>query len=342
MNILLTGYTGNLGTELAWQLAGHRVFALVRDPASAPCLLHVTTVPGALDQLPAELAPEIDVIIHSAACTAFRAPMPELRQANVEGTSELLDFARKCPHLQRFIHLSTTCVAGDLDGTIAEARIQKAPNFVNDYEQSKWEAECVVLDSGLPIEIARVSIVAGSARDGSVRRIGALHHTLHWLYRGLVPMMPGTEDSRVDIISTEHAARVVAAMMQAPVQPGRIVHASMGAHAPRLPELLEYLRELFSQSHRGWARGSIVRPEIVDAATFALFEQAARQSGDALFQRVCDDARSFLPGLLHARTFATSLSETERCADWKVLTQRVFHWLIGEDWGRNRSLRNAA
>jgi nucleoside-diphosphate-sugar epimerase len=110
-----------------------------------------------------------------------------------------------------------------------EAPLTKAPRFVNAYEQSKWEAEQVVFASALPVEIARLSIVAGSERDGSVRRPGALHHTLYWLYKGLIPMLPGQVDSPVDLISTEFAAAAVAALIAADASPGRVVHISWAA-----------------------------------------------------------------------------------------------------------------
>jgi nucleoside-diphosphate-sugar epimerase len=342
MNILLTGYTGNLGAEIARQLAHHRIFALVRDADGAPAAENVTVVPGELDRLPEDLAPEIEGIIHAAASTAFRAPLAELRRINVDGTGALLAFARRCPRLRRFIHLSTTCVAGDRHGFIAEAPIQPTPGFVNAYEQSKWDAEALVLDSELPVEIARLAIVAGSDRDGSVRRPGALHHTLYWLYNGLVPMVPGAADSRVDLISTEFAAGVVAALLHARIQPGRIVHATAGDSAPMLAGLLDHLVRLFARHHRGWANDSVARPDIVDAATFALFEESVRQSGDALFRRVCDDARSFLPGLLHPRVFASSLAASAPLGDWRALADHVFTWLLTHDWGRQSVLQNAA
>lgn len=334
MNILLTGYTGNLGPDIACRLAPDRVYALVRDPAAAPAMDHVVVVPGTLEALPSSLLSEIEIIVHSAASTAFRAPLSDLRRTNVTGTAALLDFARRCPRFERFIHLSTTCVAGDLGGRIPEERIVTAPTFVNNYERSKWEAESLVLDSGLPAEIVRLSIVAGSAENGLVRCIGALHQTLYWLYHGLIPMLPGTDDSRVDLISTEFAAELVAAITKGEPQPGRIVHATSGHAAPRLGELLDHLVPRFAQSHRGWARGSISRPDIVDGATFALFEAATLQSGDVLFKRVCDDARSFLPGLLHAREFASSAPQNLTPTPWWLLVDRVFTWLLSHDWGR--------
>lgn len=334
MNILLTGFTGNLGPEIARQLAPHRVRALVRSKADAHKVSGVELVEGSLEALPTALAPEVEAIVHSAASTAFRAAPEELRRVNVEGTARLLEFARACPRLRRFLHLSTTCVCGESGGLIPEAPLPVRPRFVNGYEESKWEAEQIVLASGLPVEIARLSIVAGSERDGAVRRPGALHHTLFWLYKGLIPMMPGRADSPVDLISTEFAAAALAALLRQEATPGRIVHVSAGAHAPCLGELLDFLATLFSRHHRGWAARAISRPDLVDAKTFALFEASVRQSGDVLFRRICEDAQSFLPGLLHPRQLATSLVGSLPPPDWRALTERVFAWLLANDWGR--------
>ena len=341
MTILLTGFTGNIGPEVARQLTPHRVLALVRDVARAPRADGVGIIAGGLENLPMTIQPELDAIIHCAALVAFKAPLAELRRVNVEGTAGMLAFARGCRRLRRFIHVSTTCVCGDQTGDIPEAPLAEAPQFVNAYEQSKWEAEQLVLASGLPVEIARLAIVAGSEHDGSVRRPGALHHALSWLYKGLIPMMPGVADSRVDLISTEFVGGVIAALVGAVAEPGRIVHVSAGNAAPKLGELLDFLAAHFSEHHRGWASGAVVRPDIVDGETFALFEQAVRQSGDLLFQRVCEDGRSFLPGFLYPRTMATSLARSVPLSDWRVLASRVFAWLRETDWGRKLNTASA-
>jgi hypothetical protein len=126
----------------------------------------------------------------------------------------------------------------------------------------------------------------------------------------------------------------VAALVRADTVPGRIVHVSSGDHAPRLAEVIIFLAALFARHHHGWATGAVSSPDIVDAQTFALFEASARQSGDVLFRRVCADARSFLPGLLHSRRLATSFVRPIPSADWHALTERVFAWLLANDWGR--------
>lgn len=334
MTILLTGFTGNVGPDVARALAPHRVLALVRDVKRAPHVDGVTLVEGSLESLPNSLRPEVDTIVHCAAAVAFKRPLEELRRTNVNGTAALLDFAGRCPRLRRFLHVSTICVYGDKSGPAPELPVVQMPNFVNPYEQSKWGAERLVQASNLPVEIVRLAIVAGSERDGHVRRPGALHHALYWLYQGLIPMIPGTPGSRVDLISTEFAAEVIAATLRAPARSGRIVHASAGAAAPSLGELLDCLAGYFAHSHRGWASRAVSIPDIVDRETFALFRQSVEQSGDLLFRRVCDDAESFLPILLYPRTMLTSLADTVPAPDWRVLANRVAGWLIETNWNR--------
>jgi nucleoside-diphosphate-sugar epimerase len=150
MNILFTGFSGNLGPEIARQLAPHRILALIRAGRNVPRTDGVEFVSGTLEDLPTALAPEVEVIVHSAAATAFGLPLEDLRRVNVDGTSRLLEFARGCPRLRRFIHLSTTCVCGNLRGFIPEAPLEEAPGFLNAYEQSKWEAEQVTRILYLP------------------------------------------------------------------------------------------------------------------------------------------------------------------------------------------------
>lgn len=335
MSVLLTGYTGSLGPAIAAALPDRHIIALVRDASRVPDAAGVEVVIGALDSVPQALASRVEVVVHGAASTAFRQPLEELRRHNVDGTRRLIEFAERCPRLTRFIHVSSVCAAGKCSGVLREVPIDDAPEFVNAYEQSKWEAERVVLGSALPVEIVRVAIVAGSENDGVVRRPGAMHHMVRWLQRGLIPMMPGSPDAPVDLVSTEFVAGVIASLLREPARAGRIVHASSGLSAPRMRELLDHFAALFAAEDRGWSSGAIVLPDIVDAKTYALFEQSVARSGDVLFRRVCDDAQSFLPMLLHPRINATSLAASVPQTDWRLLTARVFAWLVATDWGRS-------
>jgi nucleoside-diphosphate-sugar epimerase len=326
-NILLTGWSGNIGQEIAGRLPDHRIHALVRRPARAAG--SITPVLGDLHSIPGELARDTELIIHCAADTRFRAEPETLRRTNVSGTQALLRFASHCPRLRKILHISTTCVSGSTTGIISETRLPRPAHFVNAYEESKWEAEEAVFESRLPYDIVRLSTVAGSAADGSVIRPGALHRALWWLWRGLIPMMPGDPATRVDLISTEYAGEVIARAAGEPAG-CRVIHACAGTEAPTLDELLGRMVAEFSRMSHSWRRSAVLPPQIVSADTFALFEKSVHDSGDALFARVCADAQSFLPGLLHPRVYAnqnaSSLSEPFR--DWPSLVALVLRHVI--------------
>ena len=49
--------------------------------------------------------------------------------------------------LERFIHVSTAYVAGITEGTFHERQLDAGQEFRNTYEQTKWEAEHVVIDA---------------------------------------------------------------------------------------------------------------------------------------------------------------------------------------------------
>lgn len=334
MNILLTGFSGNVGGAIADALNEHLILALVRNTPASPPPPHVELVSGSLENLPASWAGEIEAIIHAAADTSFRAPLESLRQTNVEGTRRLLDFAAQCPLLERFIHLSTVCVSGKSTGSIPESPCIPAPDFLNAYEQSKWEAESLVLAADLPAEIVRLSVVAGRESDGLVPRLGAMHHAVYWLSRGLIPMLPGDPNTPVDLISAEYAARVIASMLASAAKPRRIVHAAAGHRAASLQDLLDTTFAVFAEHDAAWARGAIERPVLVDSKTWNLFAAAARRSGDLLYQRVIADAQTFLPGLLYPRTYETSFAEALPAPDWRPVVELTVKHLLNTNWHR--------
>jgi nucleoside-diphosphate-sugar epimerase len=334
VNILLTGFTGNVGGAIADALSDHRVLALVRSVPDAPIPAHVELVQGSLEDLPDSRMIDIEGIVHAAADTAFRSPLETLRQTNVEGTRRLIGFATKCPHLQRFVHLSTVCVSGKSTGSIPEAPCSPMPDFLNGYERSKWEAEELVLNAGLPAEIVRLSIVAGRERDGTVVRLGALHQAIFWLWRGLIPMLPGDSATPVDLISAEHAANLISSVLISPVQSGRIVHAAAGRLAPSLQDVLDVAFTIFAAHNSAWARGAIARPVLVDSRTWTLFAGAAEHSGDALYQRVISDAQTFLPGLLHPRIYETSYADSHSAQEWRPVVERTLNYLLKTNWHR--------
>jgi nucleoside-diphosphate-sugar epimerase len=364
MAVMVTGATGHLGPHLIAELlrAGDvdRVYVVARDtgpPAAARVGAieriaraqlaaegsrgSTATVIGVAEGEIRRLRSDVRVIVHAAANTRFVAPLEELRSTNVAATRELCQIAGEFPRLAQMLFVSTTCTAGLRTGRIDEQLLDDGHGFANAYEQTKWEGEQVVATSGLPARIARLSTCAGSHATGYVHRFGALHHLLHWISRGLVPMVPGIEQTPTDIIATDVAARWIARSVTRNPDGLEICHVALGDDSVPLGMLIDFLIPLL-EAH---GRRRLQRPLIVDEATFASFNEMVRLSGDALLSRVQASAAAMLPSLTHPKVYETS--RAERCwggplphAEWRALLSRVVSFGFDRHWGLHPAMES--
>lgn len=191
MTFLVTGATGFLGGHFLRYLlrcSGARVVALTRATAIAPYdarLCHLERLhPDRIQYVEgdvrvsglgiestqhARLSEIVDAIWHVAADTRFDAMLrDELYRANAGGTRNVVQFAQTLKRLRHFHHVSTAYVAGDGRAacTVPETALERPSAFKNPYEASKFDAECVVANSGLPATIFRPSIILGERVSG--------------------------------------------------------------------------------------------------------------------------------------------------------------------------------
>lgn len=197
MDLLLTGATGFLGSQLATQW-------LSRDPeARVACVVRGSSAQEARARLDAALAlavidqgmavdldallgrvtvlhGELDgpdwvdqavgwvrgavELVHCAANLSFReADRAAVWQANVGGTAAVLAALAALPQVTAFNYVSTAYVAGDREGEILEHETVRPSRFNNPYEESKWTAEQSVRAEckrlGRPYRIFRPSII---------------------------------------------------------------------------------------------------------------------------------------------------------------------------------------
>ena len=254
--VLLTGATGSFGRRLALDLhaAGCELVLLVRgrDAADArqrafgalgAALADVTVVRGdvgeerlGLRRSDALLACSADIVVHAAATTEFGLPLEQARQANLEGTRNVLALAERSPALERLVHVSTAFVAGQRCGRVLECELEHDAGFVNSYEQSKHEAERLVSSrhNALPIAILRPSVVAEPAE---VAGMCALWFVLRLIERGLLPVLPGAPTNPVDLIDAADAAAASASLILAHDALGTF-HVASGERAPRLDDII--------------------------------------------------------------------------------------------------------
>jgi thioester reductase-like protein len=249
--VLLTGATGFVGKEILDRLLdrGRRVYALVRaenDAAAArrlPGPAGLTAVAGDIERpglgLAPELAREVSTVLHCAASVSFDLPLADSRRVNVEGTRNVVDFAKRCPELRRLSYVSTAYVAGEPRRLFQEDQLEVGQRFRNPYERSKFEAEQMLCRraAGLPLQVLRPSIVVGDSRTGRTTSFNVLYGPLKAFARGAIPAIPARRSSPVDIVPVDYVAD--RAVDLAEDGPDGTFHLVAGRNATTVGRLLE-------------------------------------------------------------------------------------------------------
>ncbi len=239
---LLTGATGFVGMELLAQLVeadDRPVYTLIRaaDQGAADARLatvrqavfgdpqahaeRIFAVPGDLERsrlgLSATrrraLAASVSEVVHGAASVSFADPLPVARAVNVEGTRRVLDLCAELDGLRRVVHVSTAYVAG---------------RHRNSYEQSKAEAEDLALGAGLPLAVARPSIVVGHSASGWTSSFNVLYGPLRAFAAGTLTVIPGRRSAPVDVVPVDHVARGVLRLLRGEGMEGRVGQLTAG------------------------------------------------------------------------------------------------------------------
>jgi len=162
MRVLLTGITGNLGHELAlWLLRNNiEIIPCVRSGSIDkickyfPRAVEVDLTKGNIGKIN-----DVDCIIHCAGVVHFQ----KAGNQNESMMSRIINFSR--PKNIPIYHVSTAFVYRP-DNTVG---------FNNIYELDKYNAERVLLESGIPHAIFRPSVLVGSSQDGSIRNLSGYY-----------------------------------------------------------------------------------------------------------------------------------------------------------------------
>jgi thioester reductase-like protein len=276
--VFLTGATGFLGMEVLARLldAGDReVIALVRarddqaagerldgvlgqlwrDPSRHRDRVRAVAGDVTLDGLGitagqrTSLAEDVGAILHCAASISFDMPLDEARTINVEGTREVIGFARECKalgRLERFVHVSTAYVSGKYEGTFRERQLDAGQEFRNTYEQTKWEAEHIVrAATDLEPAIARPSIVMGESDSGWTPAFNVLYWPLRAFSRGLFDEIPALPSAHVDVVPVDYVADGLVRLLDVPDQ--GVFNLVAGRDAPFANELVELACDRFDR-----------------------------------------------------------------------------------------------
>jgi thioester reductase-like protein len=265
-NVLLTGATGFLGSEIMKRiLGGHprsRLALLVRSTSKETARERVDKLlvrifgleaatrhaerievvegdislrgAGMDSERSARLAERIDHVIHCAASVRFDLPLEVARRDNTEGTRNILTFAERLPKLARFDYIGTAFVAGDRRGIIREDELDVGQRFLNSYEQTKMEAEKLVRDFAKthPTAIYRPSIVVGDSKTGETTTFQGFYQGLS-LYRRLfggklIVLLPADPNTPFDLVPVDYVVDALFALIGSDKSIGGCFHLTSG------------------------------------------------------------------------------------------------------------------
>ena len=252
-------------------------------------------------------------IIHAAASINLRMPLAAAREINVTGTREALSFAESCDGLERFVHLSTAYVAGERTGVIREDEGDLGQRFRNTYEQSKCEAEALLLDAAprLPVSIARPSIIVGNSGDGRTCNFGTLYGPLRRIAEGSLRNIPGDPDTPLDLVPVDYVADCVAAISQTAAGTGAVYHVTAGSRrAIPAGELIGTIARLagkepprfIARAGLASSRDAVAMRARARMDAFFAYLTGVKAFDDAALRRdfavrECPDPRAYLPNL---------------------------------------------
>ncbi|WP_151475957.1 SDR family oxidoreductase [Streptomyces albicerus] len=218
--LLLTGGAGVLGRALIDELSpDFRITCLRhRTPVNDP---RVHEIPADLMEpqlgLPdpdfEQLAADVDVVVHSAAATNWKAAPESIRRANLDGTAAMLDLCARAD--APMYHMSTAFVANPL----APEEQDRFPGAAA-YLASKTAAEQLVRDAPVPGVILRPSVVMGDSVTGRIAGMQGLTRALGAIVKGQVPVLPGAPDARIDMVPQDVVARAVGDLVRGGVTDG--------------------------------------------------------------------------------------------------------------------------
>lgn len=318
--VFVTGATGLIGREVVRRLAEDdsvgRVYTLSRRAAAGHDLV-VRPVQGDLrldgcglePEVRARLAREVTMVVHLAANTEFSQPLEDARCINRDGTRRVLELSSECTGITRWVYVSTAFVAGLRTGVVSESLgEQPADGWANAYEQSKFEAERLVRDARVDWAIARPATIVCNDGTGTISQPNAVHRALRLYFGGLAAMLPGTEDSAVDVVTNDYVAHGVVRVALARDVERQVFHFCAGDGAMPLDELLDVSHDAFVRAP-AWQRKGIARPIRTDLATYRLFERAARDAGSDRVRRALTALSHFVPHLAYPKRFDTSAAD---------------------------------
>ena len=288
--IFLTGFPGFIASRLLRRLAkdGGRFLLLVQptfierateelksiaEQASRPIsdfsiVAGDITLPdlGLSSQDLATARAESAIIFHLAAIYDLAVTRGTGMLVNVQGTSNVNQFARSLPGLVQYHYVSTCYVAGKRTGVILEDELQHQAGFRNHYEETKYLAETAVdaLKSDMPITIHRPSVVCGDSKTGETVKYDGIYYLIRYLLKWpalLSAFNIGNSEVTLNLVPVDFVVEAMSALARDPLSIGKTIQI-----ADPNPLTTQQLFETIARSLEGKGSRITVPASLVEAS----------------------------------------------------------------------------
>ncbi|WP_338864911.1 SDR family oxidoreductase [Myxococcus stipitatus] len=212
---------------------------------------HLVFMEGDLDAPRLGLSPEDEAslqgvrdVFHLGARFAWHLPPEVARRTNVEGSRAVVELTSRLPARRRLVLIGGYRIGPRLDAT---GSVIPAPELsfsgAGAYEASKGLAHRVALETaaqlGVPITSVHPASVVGDSRTGAtVQRLG-LGDTLQRIHAGKTPVLLGSAETFVPVVSVDVMARFLAGVVEFPETRGQ-EYTLLDPATPPLHELLRW------------------------------------------------------------------------------------------------------
>ena len=198
---------------------------------------------------------KIDAVYHLAAVYDLSADAESQVQVNIEGTRNMVDFA-KAVDAGHVHHVSSIAAAGLYEGVFREDMFSEAEGLEHPYFMTKHESEKIVrTECKLPWTVYRPALVVGDSKTGEMDKIDGPYYFFKLIQRMrqiLPPWMPsvGIEGGRINIVPVDFVVACIDHISHAKVElKGKCFHLvdpqgyrvgdvldifSRAAHAPKM------------------------------------------------------------------------------------------------------------
>ncbi len=283
----------------------------------------------------------VRTIVHTAAITRFNVEEDLAQRVNIDGAERVRDFALRAGQLDRIVTTSTLYAAGRHEGAVGEAQLVDR-TFVNFYEWSKWHAEQVLEQAGLPLTVARLPTVIAEDDTGVVVQQNAFHNTMRLYYYGLLTLLPGNPQTPLFLSTVEFTVAALQQLLDPEVPLGIYHIAADRDQTATFGEIVDTAFEVFERDP-GFRRRRLPRPYVCDLESFRDMVAVAEQLKGGPINQAVGSVAPFAEQLYLPKYFRNDALRAVwpeyRAPEPAKLIEAICSYLVETRWGRKADTR---